>query len=192
MGSANKMLESCLDDSAIVNGLLSGDDSVIHYFFHKKCSKTFNYIIDSVFNGNAEYNELVNELYLYISKDDWKKLRLFEYRSSLITWVSVVATRFFIKKRDALIENDSSETLLLKNDTPVSFALSTKIDIQRALQNMPNERYKMVLFRLYFDGISPTDLAKNMNINVENLYNIHRRALAQLKLHMGKKEDYYE
>lgn len=192
MENVKNINDTCLSDKQIVDGLLAGNNGVVQYFFYKKCSKVFEYIIDSVFDGNVEYDELVSELYIYISEDNWKKLKLFKYRSSLVTWVSVVATRFFIKKRNELIERESSEELMLKNDIAVSPVISRNENVQQALQSMPSERYKMVLYRLYFDNIKPVALAEEMGINVDNLYNIHRRALAQLKLHIGRKEDYYE
>jgi len=40
--------------------------------------------------------------------------------------------------------------------------------------------------------VRPEQLAKEMEVTVDNLYNIHRRALVQLRLIMVRKEDYYD
>lgn len=62
------------------------------------------------------------------------------------------------------------------------------IDVRQALNRMPNMRYRMVIQQLDLYEVEPEILAKEMNITVANLYNIHRRALQQLKVVMLGKE----
>ena len=45
---------------------------------------------------------------------------------------------------------------------------------------MPNKRYVMVIRRLVLEDEDPERLAREMNITAANLYNIKRRAMAQL------------
>ena len=85
-------------DEQIVNGILHGDRSLTEYFFHKKCSRLLAYILYSVFDGQQDCRALESELFLHIAHNDWHKLRQFEYRSSLLAYVSVIAVRFFQKK----------------------------------------------------------------------------------------------
>ena len=40
-----------------------------------------------------------------------KKMNRFEYHSLVYQWLKVVATHFFIKKRQGMIENSRRETL---------------------------------------------------------------------------------
>lgn len=135
-----------------------------------------------MFGYEVEYDEFVNELYLYLMEDDAKKLRDFEYRSSVYQWLKLVAIRFFIKKRKKMIENNNGETLydgttiqpVDERDT------SAKSDLQRLFSLMPNQRYALVIQRLVIEDQEPEQLAKEMDITVENLYNIKRRAMAQL------------
>lgn len=171
-----------LSDREIVDGILRHDPQMIEYFFFLKCSKLFVYLVNSIFNSRVEKEELINELFLYIADSDWKKLREFNFQSSLLTWITVVATRFFLKKRDKLIENESSEALL-KEDIEFSQSLISvdTITIRMAIDIMPNERYKQVIHLLDLRDLPHEDVAKEMNVSVANLYNIHRRALAQLR-----------
>ena len=60
------------------------------------------------------------------------------------------------------------------------------------LIKMPNKRYRKVIEVLDLQDIRPEILAEEMGVTVDNLYNIHRRALIQLRLVMGRKEDYYD
>lgn len=50
----------------------------------------------------------------------------------------------------------------------------------------------MVIEYLDLKEVKPEQLAIQMEVTVDNLYNIHRRALVQLRLVMGRKEDYYD
>lgn len=173
-----------MTDREIVNGILNGEEEIIKYFFFTKCSRLFSYIILSVFGGKAHKNELMNELFLYIAKDDWKKLKEFDFRSSLLTWISVVSVRFFIKKRDLLIEKESTETLIKEDRYEFDNlnSITMKIDLDYAMAHISNPRYREVITLLDIEDKSYEEVARILNVSISNLYNIHRRALAQLKL----------
>lgn len=181
-------------DKEIVDGILHNDNIVIEHFFFRECKPLFAYIVRGVFDGRQEINELINELYLYLQHDDWYKVRQFDYRSKLITWISVVAIRFFQKKRALMIDSDSIETLYGQNtfwqETGISH--DRRIDVRKAIDQMPNERYRYVIIELELKERNPEELAKEMNISIDNLYNIRRRARLQLKTIMARKEDYYD
>lgn len=180
-------------DEQLVFGITHNDQPLIEYFFCKKCSRLFSYIVYSVYGGMATLNELVNEFYIYIAADNWKKVRQFDFRSKLMTWIGVVAVRFFQKKRESLIENYSSETQIeqTKNNS-YSMTVDNHLDVHNAISQITNSRYRMVIERLDLDDVAPEVLADEMGVAVDNLYNIHRRALLQLKLIMTRKEDYYD
>lgn len=183
------------DDEQLVNGILRNDGALIEYFFYRKYSKLLQYISYEVFDGQVDTNELISELFLYLAKDNWHKIRQFAFKSTLTTWLSVVATRFFLKKRSELIENQSTESQLIKQrDYSFLFAEDKDLamDIQNALDKMTNERYKFVIQRLDLQGATQEEVASSLNTSLSNLYNIHHRALLQLKIIMGRKEDYYD
>lgn len=181
-----------LDDEQIVNGILNNNRLLIEYFFQKKCSGLFSYVLLNVFDGNIDKRELVSELYLFMAQNDWQVFRKFQYRSSLMTYVSVVAVRYFQKKRIALIDSISTEELndKMKHIYNSGTTIEQRMDINSALQKMPNARYRQVIEVLDLQDVQPEKLAREMNVSVDNLYNIHRRALIQLRLIMGRKEEY--
>lgn len=169
-------------DEELVRGILNNDPIIIEYFFIKKCSNMFVYILNSVFSGHIDKTELVNELFLFLANDNWRKLRNFNYNSSLMTWITVVATRFFIRKRDKLIENESSEALIIESDKLCHGLISEdSVNLHMAIEAMPNERYQRVIQLLDMQEVSYEDAATELNVSVANLYNIHRRAIAQLR-----------
>lgn len=180
------------DDRQIVDGILQHDKPLTEYFFKEKCSSLFSYVLLNIFEGNIDKWELISELYLFMAANDWQVFRDFQYRSSLMTYTTVVAMRFFQKKRAAL--NNSRLTDLnektWKGQTAGSLQADRRMDLRAALKRMPNARYRKVIEDLDLHDMQPEELAKEMNITVDNLYNIHRRAQLQLRLVMGRKEDY--
>ncbi len=169
-------------DEEVVRGILNNDPIIIEYFFIEKCSNMFVYILNSVFSGRIDKTELVNELFLFLAYDNWRKLKDFNYNSSLMTWITVVATRFFIRKRDKLIENESSEALIIENDKNIFTNISEdSVNLPMAIDAMPNERYKRTIQLLDLQEVSYEDAAAELSVTVANLYNIHRRAIAQLR-----------
>ncbi len=181
-------------DEEIVDGILRNDSAIIEHFFFRECKPLFAYIIRSIFDGNQEINELVNELYLYLRHDDWYKVRQFDYRSKLITWISVVAIRFFQKKRALMIDVEPIETLYNQNTLWHDYGVGQDkwLDVHNAIEKMPNERYRHVIVELELKERDPEELAQEMNITIDNLYNIRRRARLQLRTIMVRKEDYYD
>lgn len=171
-----------MTDREIIQGLMARDNRVTETFFFVKCRPLFCSIIRKVFDYEVDYDEFVNELYVYLMEDDAVKLRNFGYRSTVYQWLKVLATRFFIKKRGRLIENtthrppyEGKVTAMAAEDVPF-----TKGDLRRLFALMPNRRYAYVIERLVIDGREAGQLAEEMNITTANLYNIKRRAMAQL------------
>ncbi len=177
-------------DEQIVNGILDGERPVIEYFFYRECTPVFIYIVRNLFDCRVDINELISEFYLYLSENDWYKIRQFDYRSRLLTWIRVVAIRFAQKKREELIGNPVAAALIEKGYNP-NGKLDRKLDIANALQKMWNPKYREVIDALDLREVHPRALAERMGVSVDNLYNIHRRARLQLALIM-RKEDYYD
>lgn len=171
-----------MTDQEIIQKLIARDNQVTEDFFFVKCRPLFLNIIKKVFDYEVDYEEFVNELYLYLMDEDAKKLRNFEYRSSIYQWLKVLAIRYFIKKRNNLIDDSSDETLYeeTKNQPTDDIGTSAKGDLNRLFMMMPNKRYVHVIKRLVIEDWEPELLAEEMNVTVDNLYNIKRRAMAQL------------
>ena len=171
-----------MTDQEIIKGLIERDEHVTKDFFFDKCKPLFYSIMSIVFDYEVEYDELVNELYVYLMEEDAIKLRNFEYRSSVYQWLKILATRFFIKKRARMIENASGEPLYDKQEqvaAPDSDA-GGGYDMERLFEAMPTKRYVYVIRRLILEDCEPEELAREMNITTANLYNIKRRSMAQL------------
>ena len=171
-----------MTDQEIVKGLIERDAFVTEDFFFVKCKPLFYSIMNIVFDYEVEYDEMVNELYLYLMEDDAIKLRNFEYRSSVYQWLKILATRFFIRKRTRMIDDASGEPPYGKQEQVAALESEVAVgyDMERLFEAMPTKRYVYVIRRLILEECEPEELAREMNITIANLYNIKRRSMAQL------------
>ena len=169
-----------MTDFEIIQALIARDNDVTQEFFFERCRPLFYTIIRQVFDYEVDYDEFVNELYIYLLENDAARMRQFEGRSSLLTWLKVTATRFFLKKRTLLIENQTNNTLYEEIEIAEDQSELSVLDVQRLLLAMPNRRYAHVIQRLFIDECAPEELAQEMHISTDNLYNIKRRAMVQL------------
>lgn len=168
----------------LINDLIARDERVTQQFFFKDCRPLFMSIIHHIFHDKAEYDELINELYLYLMEDDARRLRQFEGRSSIYQWLKTTAIRFFLEKRDEMIEKDSEQHLLEQVAATKTIETephqTAQIDVTSLLARMPNKRYAYVIKRLVLEDATPAIVAQELDITVDNLYNIKKRAIAVL------------
>jgi DNA-directed RNA polymerase specialized sigma24 family protein len=54
------------------------------------------------------------------------------------------------------------------------------MDVEYLLNQLRNERYVMSIRRLILEDVEPKDVAEEMGVTVDNLYNIKKRAVAAL------------
>lgn len=171
-----------MTDHEIIQGLIARDNRVTEEFFFVKCRPLFCSVMKLVFDYEVEYDEMVNELYVYLMEDDAAKLRHFQYRSSVYQWLKILAIRFFIRKRARMIDDTSQETPYDGRNqvSMLESGASSESDLERLFEAMPTKRYVFVIRRLILEDCEPELLAQEMNITTANLYNIKRRAMAQL------------
>ena len=171
-----------MTDQEIIQGLIARDNRVTKEFFFVKCRPLFCSIMQKVFDYEVDYDEFVNELYVYLMENNASKLRNFEYRSTVYQWLKVLAIRFFINKRGKMIDDTSQETPYdgYNQTVDIENDMTSEGDVERLFNNMPNKRYAHVIRCLILEEWEPEQLAYEMNITTANLYNIKRRAMAQL------------
>lgn len=178
--SFGKMENRCSNELIIANiqtGSLSmvslnKDIGLIEYFFNRKCSGLFRYILINVFDGNVDKQDLFQELFWYVDKNNWHKVRQFDFRSKLMTWLTVVAVRLFQKKREELIEKSTSITLNDKmwQEQSCVISFNQRMDLHNTLAKMPNAHYRKVIEVSDLQEVHPEILAEVMNVIVENMY----------------------
>lgn len=173
-----------MTDQQIIEALIARDELVTKQFFLGNCRPLFLAVMRYVFSYDVDYDEFVNEFYLYLMDDDAYRLRQFQGRSTIYQWMKVVAIRYFIAKRSCMIDDESKDALL---DSVVQTKtvdgekkLMAKMDMEQLFSLMPNRRYVYVIRRLVLQEAEPKVVAQELNTSVENLYNIKKRALSAL------------
>lgn len=173
-----------MTDIQIVEALIARDENVTCDFFYRKCRPLFVSIIRHVFSYDVDYDEFVNEFYLYLMENDAHRLKQFAYKSTIFQWVKVVAIRYFLAKRDSLIDMEAKETTFESaEDDAINDSMSRHsagMDVQSLFVAMQNKRYVYVIQRLILDDAEPKTVASELEVTVDNLYNIKKRAVAAL------------
>jgi hypothetical protein len=116
-------------------------------------------------------------------ENDAYRLRQFQGRSTIYQWMKVIAIRYFIAKRNSMIDMEPKEYLFeneTQEDTVNEAATNSKMDIEQLFSMMPNKRYVHVIRRLVLEEAEPKIVAEELMTNVDNLYNIKKRAIAAL------------
>lgn len=173
-----------MNDSQIIEALIAKDNRVTEQFFYHSCRPLFTSIIRRLFAYEVDYDEFVGEFYLHLMERDAYRLRQFQGRSTIYQWMKTVAIRYFMEKRDNMIDMDNGGTLSDSNVTSRATdneATNTaQMDVERLLALMPNKRYVYAIRRLDLDDAEPKDVARELNVTVDNLYNIKKRAITAL------------
>ncbi|MCK9301944.1 MAG: hypothetical protein PHU62_05220 [Bacteroidales bacterium] len=187
-----------ISDLELIDRVINNEPPFIDYFFYQKCDKLFSYIVSEIFHNNIEKQEVANEFYLHLQANEWAALKSFQGKSKLITWLTVVATHFFIKERNTLIYFQNSVPLYEKeidkkdddadSDDTELYRGYTKIDLYNAIRYMPNLRYRLIIIsELEEEKFEIT--AKKLDTTIDNLYNLRHLARLQLKTTLKKLKD---
>ena len=178
-----------MNDRQIIEALIAHDEQVTKQFFFESCRPLFVSIINQVFSYKVNYDEFVNEFYLHLMEDDARRLRMFEGRSSIYSWIKTVAIRYFIAKRNRMIDMNGGMSLTVQtgDDNDASNKTAAAMDMESLLSQMPNKRYALVIRRLILQGAESQEVADELGVTVDNLYNIKKRALTNL-MQIARKE----
>lgn len=178
-----KMTQLNALDIDYIEALKNGDGRMCHKFFYEEIIGILSRIRVEVFHGQVNFDEMVNELYLYLSKDDWSKFNGFEAMNGcrLRTWMIPVAWRFFVSARERLINSaiSSEESDAVRRSTNDYLRIQIAIDVNAVLTKMPNQRYAEIIRLLLIEGYAAKDVADMLDMRVENVYNLKHRAITQ-------------
>lgn len=172
-----------MTDHEIIDGLINRDNHITRQLFFVTARPLLTAIMRRIFDAAPDYGEIVNELYAYLIGNDCAKLRMFSFECSFMTWLKVVATRYFLRYRKNIVENISAAPDIPPPDASsetAADAVDARMDIATLLAAVDNPRYRMVIRRLLLDETPPATLAIEMGVTIDNLYNIKRRAMASL------------
>lgn len=193
MHERTKAYFDSLDDRELVRLLLENDKDAIEYVFFLRCDGMFAHIVHSVFQSNSKKEELVTDFYLFLCKNNCEKLRQFEFKASLNTWMTVIAVRFFKKMKisqtklvaidpQLFVETQKNEA----DDYDIIHEMS-RLELYQAIDRLskPRERYALLA---ELAGKRAEDIAKEMDCTVAAVYNLTKKARQELKSNMQERK----
>lgn len=182
-----------LSDRQLVDMLLTNDEKVMEYVFFHRCDGMFAHIINDVFQSQVKKEELITDFYLFLSADNWRRLRQFEFRSELNTWLTVVAIRFFRqKKASTQTKTEDLDTPLIKKVSQIPddfdiFDELSRVELYEAIDKLPKPRERMALLG-ELAGKKAETIAEELGCTVAAVYNLTKKARKTLKKRMKGKE----
>lgn len=183
MESARNFKQLNETDAIFVEALRKGNNEISRQFFYKEIGGILHKIRIEVFRGNVDFDELVSELYLYLSRDNWMKLDSFGGKNGcrLRTWMIPVAWRYFMNIRERLLRTEKIDdnSGVIRDSVRDDLRIQIAIDVNAVLSRMPNERYAEIIRLLLIEGYAPQDVADMLDMRIENVYNLKHRAINQ-------------
>lgn len=183
MESAKNPKQLNNQDAIFIAALRNGNDEIFRQFFYKEIGGILHKIRIEVFRGNVDFDELVSELYLYLSRDNWAKFDGFDGKNGcrLRTWMIPVAWRYFVSIRERLLhaENTEDNIVAIRDYANDDLRIQIAIDVSAVLSKMPNHRYAEIIRLLLIEGYAAQDVADMLDMRVENVYNLKHRAITQ-------------
>ena len=179
---------SSWSDEKLIRAVYSGDQDAIVYMFYTKFSSTFQYHIYKLFDYKVDVADLVDEFFLFMYEDDWKRLRSFDSsKSSLSTWISTVSYRFFRDYKRSKIDlnglitiSDKWETF--RGDWVQSIDAGIMLDIDAAIDEIKNERDREIAKQIFVDDREYEAIADEFGLTCDYVYTIKNRIIKQLRI----------
>ncbi len=179
-----------LSDCELVDLLLANDEDTIEYVFFHRCDGMFAHVISSVFQSqDIKKEELIGEFYMHLSADNWRRLRQFQFKSGLNTWLTIVAIRFFKQKKASMQTNImETDALLLEGAKHIAddydiFNEMSKVELYKAIERLRNPRERLVLLG-ELAGKPTETIAAELGCTVSAVYNLAKRAKAAVRKYM--------
>lgn len=173
-----------ITDREIVEKLIERDPIVTDWFYYRKCRPLFLSLMKRLFSYPIEYNEFVNEVILFLMENGEHRLRSFDFQSTLLHWLRVCLVRHFVRNNAVMIDDTSKEAPYLAERTVSDSVrqIHSKLDLDILLNILAadNPRHAYVLRRILVDDAEPEAVAAEIRVQVANLYNIKKRAYANL------------
>ncbi len=183
----------CLNDKELIATITQGDEQAIAYLLIEKCGSRLKYLTSCKFRTlQIEFEELVSELYIALSEQDWKALRDFagQNRSGqpcrLENYISIIASRRLYKKMDQAVKEIDWILPLYEDDDPqipdeAAEREQLVSDVLQAIMAMKSPIERAVLLSYKIEGREVHEVAAMLNISPGNVYTHCSRALTALR-----------
>ena len=181
------LLPERMSDKELVDAVCSNDQRAIVYMFYKKYMSTFQYHVFNLFPYKEDVRDLVDEFFLYLYEDHWRRLRTFDSsKASLATWMSVTSFRFFKNYKHSKIDSNGLISISDKWETFVgdwvqSSDAGLMMDISEAIASVANERDREIARLIFIEDKEFQVVADRFGLSVDYVYTVKNRLVRQLR-----------
>ena len=169
--------------------MFANDEAAVEYVFFHRCDAMFARVINDIYHSQVKKEELITDFYLFLSADDWRRLRRFEFRSALNTWLTVVAVRYFRQKKAPTPTNiEDTNTLLMKGADQILDGYDildemSRVELYQAIDKLPKARERFAILG-ELAGKKASTIADELGCSVAAVYNLTKKAKMSLKKRM--------
>lgn len=184
---------SCLNDKELIAAIVQGDEQAMVYLLIEKCGSRLKYLTSGKFRTlQIEFEELVNELFIALSEQDWKALRDFAGQNQagqscrLENYISIIASHRLWKKMNQAVKDIEWILPLYEDDDPqipdeAAAREQLASEVLQAIMAMKNPIERAVLLLYKIEGREVHEVAAMLNISPGNVYTHCSRALTTLR-----------
>jgi RNA polymerase sigma factor (sigma-70 family) len=172
-----------ISDAELVRRVCAGDAEAASYLFAKRMISTVAFLSRQFY-----YDDLANDLYLHLRENSWQRLRTWNGTSSLLTWMRQVCVRLCLTQARSLksrTPRDAADPLLQPSPAAAPdehlIAAHERAALMAGIESLKEPRDRLVLRRLYFEGRSVVDTAREFGLSKEHVHVVSSRAVARLR-----------
>lgn len=188
------------EEKRIIDGLLARDPKITCEFFYKKCRPMFHGIIHEVFRDSMDYDDLINEFYVFLMDKDGRRLKTFGTADAglklndreafaLLAWIRKSARRYFIHKfKQEQEQLEKYENSIDSDGEPIEVEHADESqeepwikDDLETLLSLTNPKDRDILKKYFIQDMDAEEISAELGISLPNLYNIKSRALKRLE-----------
>ena len=181
------LLPERMSDKELVTAVCANDQRAIVHMFYKKYMSTFQYHVYKLFPYKEDVRDLVDEFFLYLYEDDWRRLKTFDgSKASLSTWMSVTSFRFFKNYKHSKIDSNGLISISDKWETFVgdwvqSSDAGLMMDINASIESITNDRDREIARLLFKEDKEFQVVAERFGLSVDYVYTVKNRLVRQLQ-----------
>lgn len=158
-----------ISDKELVRMVLEeGNQEALLHIIYDRYTPLLKKLCRKYYDNLYYYEQLQTELFIHLKKNDWRTLRSFGWRSSLGTWLGMVAGHLFVKKIPELIgidpywvsidENESDGKENLPDFRDEHGCNDKMVILGEAIRQLKDADQRFILYR-EFDGYEPKEIA---------------------------------
>ena len=172
------------DNAQLKQAIIDGNGEAIKYLLYERCQPLLRFMAHTMRlrygeRRHLEYNDLVQELYLHLAEDNWRRMRLYDPKRDIEPWLAKLARMKWKNMYLLMTETALDDTIPIQETATMDESL--KLDLTEAIAGLEPEIVRQVMRDIFFGGLTTEELCEKHNINRNQVYLIKSRALKEIR-----------